>query len=63
MVSKPDRDTERIFEHCKRSVCHLYGVRILFVLVEMAGVEPASESALGGTSPGADSSLHSLAAP
>ena len=32
-------------------------------VVEMAGVEPASESALEGTSPGADSYLHSLAGP
>ena len=32
-------------------------------LVEMAGVEPASESASEGTSPGADDYLHSLAEP
>ena len=32
-------------------------------LVEMGGVEPPSESVLGGTSPGADSYLHSLAEP
>ena len=30
-------------------------------MVEMAGVEPASESTLTGTSPGADGYLHSLA--
>ena len=30
------------------------------LMVEMAGVEPASESTLTGTSPGADDHLHSL---
>ena len=31
-------------------------------MVEMGGVEPPSENALTGTSPGADGYLHSLAA-
>jgi len=30
------------------------------ILVELAGIEPASESALQGDSPGADGALHSL---
>ena len=33
----------------------------LFILVEMRGVEPLSESTLTKTSPGADGDLHSLA--
>ncbi len=32
----------------------------LYLLVEMGGVEPPSESILTGTSPGADGHLHSL---
>ena len=32
-----------------------------FLMVEMGGVEPPSESTLTGTSPGADGYLHSLA--
>ena len=33
---------------------------VVIVLVEMGGVEPPSENALTGTSPGADGYLHSL---
>ena len=39
---------------------HLYQ-RLRTFVVEMAGVEPASESTLTGTSPGADGYLYSLA--
>ena len=42
-----------------KQTAHLTGG--LFILVEMRGVEPLSESTLTKTSPGADGDLHSLA--
>ena len=45
----------------QRKTSNHNGLLVFSVLVEMGGVEPPSESALTGTSPGADGYLHSRA--